>query len=120
MRFAVAFLLALALAVVALALPLLPTDPPKVAPGHGDLVWTSGTYAVRLTDQPCLFPQFAEYLEEQGIPPARASVATQTGRPDVAGCWAFDIAGDVITLDPTTPPEAIPVSIKWFKRMPRV
>lgn len=116
MRYVVAVLAALCIALVALALPLLPSNPPKGAPGDGDLVYRSGSYAVRLTSEPCQFRDFKDYLEDRGIPPARAIIVTQPGRPTLTGCWAYVIGGDVLTLDPTTPPDAMPTPIKWFER----
>ena len=115
----VSALVGLACAVLAADLVTL-AEVPKTAPmpqaGRGEMVWRSGSYVVRLTDEPCRFADFREQLEDEGIPPARAFMATQAGRPTVAGCWAHDIAGDVILRDPTSSPDALPVSIRWFER----
>ena len=58
----------------------------------------------------------SDELEHEGIPPARSFVATQSGRPTLTGCWALDIAGDVILRDLSTTADALPVSMGWFKR----
>lgn len=71
----------------------------------GQLVYRSGTYAIRLTEQPCPVAEFAAELEEVGVPPAWAYVAAQSGWSAVTGCCAPDTAGDILLRDPTTSPE---------------
>lgn len=79
------------------------------APG---LVWQSGKAALRLTDKPCPFDDLRRDLEREGVPPVRAYVVEQ-GDKKTTGCWAVDMGGDVMTLEPGRELGQIPVS--WFR-----
>lgn len=110
------------LCIVALALLLATaagiviSEPDAVQPAAevGHLYWRSGTYTVELTDQPCGFTEFTLMLEEQGVPPAKASRLILAGRT-FAGCWVKTMGGDVLLIDPTRD-EASETPISWFRR----
>jgi hypothetical protein len=102
----------------AAALPCLPGDPAlaQPRPAGGDLFWRNGTFTLYLTSQPCASREFATDLEEAGIPPAKASLLVQTGRPTVQGCWVPDVEGDVLTRDAGGSDGLVPAS--WFRPLP--
>ncbi len=110
----------LAMACVAAALPILPGASSSHAqrPASAELAWRNGTLTLYLTEQPCQFKAFSNDLEEVGIPPARASVVVQTGRPTLPGCWAPDMGGDVLTRDAGGNDGMVPAN--WFVRLPKV
>ena len=109
MRWIIPALLALMAGFVALAVV------PDIGKISSDPTYTSGGYSLRLTQEPCMVDEWRDWLEENGIPPALASVITQEGRPTITGCWAADASGDIMELNPTTPPDAIPIERGWFK-----
>jgi hypothetical protein len=84
-----------------------PTD---AVPG---LVWRSGTAALRLTDRPCPSNEFIRILEGEGVSPPLAYEVTQ-GNRRYGGCWAKDIAGDVVTMEAGRDIGSIPIG--WFRR----
>lgn len=110
-------LLVLALDMMALIQPAAANVPPPAAVATGPLTYRSGTFTLRLTEQPCPFPELREPLEEEGIPPARVYETTSIGRKG-AGCYTHDMQGDVLTLDLGGQDAFLP--LKWFKRDPRV
>lgn len=81
-----------------------------------DLTWTSGAFRMVLTARPCPADDLREPLEEWGVPPARVFIATQTGRPDVNGCWVFDIAGDILIADRAGLAGDLPIPRERFRR----
>lgn len=85
--------------------------PDRAVPG---LVWTSGTMALRLTDEPCHIEDATLHLEQEGIPPARRYVVTQGSR-SYSGCWVADIAGDVMTMDHDDQEHGT-IPLDWFQR----
>lgn len=78
------------------ALAAVEPPPQRAEPG---LVWRYGTMALTLTDRPCPFEDAALYLEQEGIPPARAYIAVQGDRRST-GCWVAGMDGDVMTMKP--------------------
>lgn len=76
------------------ATPVKAGGPP--APG---MVYHYGSYTFALTDKPCPFPELAEELESDGIPPARVGIAT-SGDQSISRCWVADMGKDVMTLGP--------------------
>jgi hypothetical protein len=81
----------------------------------GDLVYRSGTYAVRLTDQPCEFEEIEVDLSDRGVPPVKEYLTLQRdGRWTLAGCWAKTMGQEVLTRDTAGADGYIPSD--WFKR----
>lgn len=76
------------------------------------LTWRSGTATLRLTADACPYADLALQLETEGIAPARAYVVDQRDRKSI-GCWAKDIGGDVVTMEPGREPGQIPID--WFR-----
>jgi hypothetical protein len=83
-----------------------PTD---AVPG---LVWRSGSATLRLTDQPCPNEEFTRTLESEGVTKPRAYEVTQGSRR-YTGCWAKDVGGDVVTMEPGRDIGEIPIA--WFR-----
>ena len=110
MRWIILAMLLLVAGFVALA--YVPAD--MVIPiSNPDPTYTQGSYSLRLTDRPCPFEEFTLELEEVGIPPARAFVASQEGRPTTTGCYSLDLEGDVLTRDLQAGDGFIPRD--WFR-----
>lgn len=104
---------------VIMAVESLSAAPPTAeAEATSDLVWRNGSMTLRLTDRPCGFQALADDLNENGVPPAKALVIMQEGRPRVPGCWALDMDGDVLLRDVSGQDGFAPMS--WFKREPQV
>lgn len=85
----------------------LPTPAAARPAAAGPLVYRFGTYSFELTDRPCPFPELAEGLEGEGIPPARAAISTSGGQAMTA-CWVRDVDGDVMTADLAGPGGTLP------------
>jgi hypothetical protein len=119
----VALLAAAAIAVLAIDLAVLapdrvePKSQPRAKPAAAvpGLVWRSGSMSLTLTDRPCPFEEMAAELEVEGVPPARAYVATQGARK-ASGCWARDMGGDILTRTPGGDEGTIPLD--WFQHEP--
>lgn len=114
------FSMAAALALAAVVSQVAVGDSPavrhvqSVAQATPDLVYRQGTMALRLTQEPCAYREIEEILENEGIPPVKAYVMVQEGRPTVRGCWAPAAYDDeVLTQDMNGGDSFIPLS--WFK-----
>lgn len=83
--------------------------PADAVPG---LVWRSGSAMLRLTDRPCPSAELAAPLEIEGVSGARA-YEVQQGSKRYVGCWAKDVAGDVLTMEPGREIGSIPIG--WFR-----
>lgn len=83
--------------------------PERAVPG---LVWRSGTATLRLTDRRCPFEELSTQLEVEGVSSALAYEVQQGARKHT-GCWAKDVGGDVITLEPGQELGQIPID--WFR-----
>lgn len=93
----------------------MPAPPARVA--TGPLTYRSGTFTLQLTERACPFPELVQVLEDEGVPPARVYETMEPGRRG-AGCYAFDIQGDVMTLDLGGQEGSLPIG--WFRRDPGV
>lgn len=93
----------------------MPAPPAPVA--TGPLTYRQGTYTLRLTERACPFPELVQVLEDEGVPPALVYEVQEMGRAS-AGCYAFDIQGDVMTLDLGGQEGMLPIG--WFRRDPGV
>jgi hypothetical protein len=90
-------------------------QPQAQATAAGDLVYRSGSYAVRLTDQPCEFDEIEVDLSDRGVPPVKAYQTLQRdGRWNMSGCWAKTMGREVLTRDTAGADGYIPSD--WFKR----
>ena len=93
-----------------------PLPAPSAIAATGDLVYRSGTYSVRLTDEPCPYEEITSTLDSEGIPPAKAyRELLSDGRWALPGCWARDIGGDVMTMD-TASNERKTIPKEWLTR----
>lgn len=90
-------------------LPIPVERPDAAAPG---LVWTFGTYTIVLTEEACPFDDVKNVIETEGIGPASAYRATQSGKTIIGGCWVRDVGGDVMTMTQTGAISSIP--LEWF------
>lgn len=119
MRFLLFCALAVGAAVLAADLYFMGTPPAAPAPvvvlaSGGDLVWRTGTMALRLTDESCPFDEERDQLELEGVPPAKRYIVTQAGRKR-SGCYVKDMGGDVLTLEPAGR-EVGTIPMEWFRR----
>ena len=90
---------------------------PAAANGSGQLVYRSGSYVMRFTDEPCPFDDLDLQLQNDGIPPAKAyRTLTKDGRWAMPGCYAKDMGGDLTTLDTAGNQGTIPQ--EWLSREP--
>lgn len=87
-----------------------PSVPAEIAvPG---LTWQSGAATLRLLEHPCPYKDVALQLETEGIAPA-LSYVVHVGQKRIIGCWARDMGGDVMTLEPGRELGQIPLA--WFR-----
>jgi hypothetical protein len=70
---------------------------------------------LRLAERPCPSEEFSRALESEGVTKARAYDVVQGSR-HYTGCWAKDVAGDVVTMEPGRDIGSIPID--WFRADP--
>lgn len=88
------------------------STPVDAVPG---LVWRSGSATLKLSGRPCPSEELARPLENEGVSGARAYDVVQ-GSKRYTGCWAKDVAGDVLTMEPGREIGSIPIG--WFRAEP--
>lgn len=114
-----AILAALGIAAICAALSMAVDSRPKAkVQAAGDhLVYRSGSYVMRFTDEPCPFEELDLLLSSDYIPPAKAyRTLTKDGRWAMPGCYAKDMGGDLATLDTAGNQGTIPQ--EWLSREP--
>lgn len=90
---------------------------PAAANGPGQLVYRSGSYVMRFTDEPCPYEELDLLLSSDYIPPAKAyRTLTKDGRWAMPGCYAKDMGGDFATMDTAGGQGTIPQ--EWLTREP--
>lgn len=91
------------------------SDAPATPTATGDPTYTSGTFTLRLSNEPCDLEEQAAELNDRGIPPAREYYTLQKdGHWSMSGCWAKDMSGDVLTR--STIGEEGWLAAEWFRR----
>ncbi len=124
MRMSLALLALVAIALAAAIVgPLafsahLQAAPAVATDGTGDLVYRSGSYAIRLTEDPCDHEELEMMVGmAEGITPAKAAVVT-TGTTRRAGCWAMNGGGSVVVRDYRSGQTDDVLPLDWFTREP--